>query len=77
MTPERGKELPTMSKKTKKLALKKESLRNLSEAELGQVNGGTMLYNYAFVDYNWYIAKAPISGTSRTDPPMLYNYYIW
>ena len=62
-----------MSKKTKKLALKKESLRNLSEAELGQVGGGTVLY--AYVDYNRYILKQPVSLTSKTDT--FNNYYYW
>jgi hypothetical protein len=62
-----------MSKTTKKLALKKESLRNLSEAELGQVGGGT--YAYAYVDWNRYIYKAPnIGTTSRTDSGMYYYY---
>jgi hypothetical protein len=69
MTPQRGKELPTMSRKNKKLALKKESLRNLSENELGQVNGGL----YA----DWYIMKQPVSLTSKTDPWPAYNFYFY
>ena len=64
-----------MSNKTKKLALKRESLRNLSEAELGQVGGGT--YVYAVVDYNWYILKQPVSLTSKTDTWNVYNRYYW
>jgi len=62
-----------MFKKTKKLALKKESLRNLSEAELKQVNGGTELYyavnyNWYYVnDYDWVIMRGPRSGTSKTE----------
>ena len=62
-----------MFKRTKKLALKKESLRNLSEAELGSVNGGTQLY-VAYNDWDRYIYKMPVIGTtSRTDS----GYYFW
>ncbi|HUS66482.1 MAG TPA: class I lanthipeptide [Kofleriaceae bacterium] len=61
-----------MSNKTKKLALKKESLRNLSEAELGQVGGGTYVM---YVDYNRYIMKQPVSLTSKTDT--WNNYYFY
>ena len=61
-----------MSKKTKKLALKKENLRNLSAAELGQVNGGW---------YNWdyYLYKMPVVGTKgcTTDGLFMYNIYIY
>lgn len=61
-----------MSRKSKKLALKKESLRNLSEAELGQVGGGTYAY---YVDYNRYIMKQPVSLTSKTDTFNGYYFY--
>ncbi|HUS66483.1 MAG TPA: hypothetical protein VMZ28_18225 [Kofleriaceae bacterium] len=59
-----------MSRPGKKLALRRESLRNLSEAELGQVGGGYYGYNYGAVQNNsmeWVILKQPATSTSRTD----------
>ena len=59
-----------MSKKNKKLALKKESLRNLSEADLGQVNGG-------WYNWEWYILKQPSIITGGTDPVFAKQLYYW
>lgn len=58
-----------MKKRDKKLALKRESLRNLSEAELTQVNGG-------WYNWEWYIYKMPVIGTtSKTEGYNLQLYY--
>ena len=62
-----------MRKSNKKLALKKESLRNLSEAELSSVGGGTYVM---YVDYNRYVLKQPVSLTSKTDTFGGYNLLV-
>jgi hypothetical protein len=68
-----------MNKTSKKLALKKESLRNLSEAELGSVNGGTALY--VAYNYEWNMLKmpSPNSGgcTTAGCAWAFYNYKIY
>jgi len=60
-----------MKKTNKKLALKKESLRNLSDAELGQVNGG-------WYNFDYYLYKMPVVGTKGCTTDMYYfNWYIY
>jgi hypothetical protein len=65
-----------MSKSSKKLALRRESLRNLSPAELGQVGGGTFVMNNTI---EWVILKQPAPSTSRTDSGFYFNlnYLYW
>ena len=60
-----------MKKTNKKLGLKKESLRNLSGAELGQVNGG-------WYNFDYYLYKMPVVGTKGCTGDYLYfNYFIY
>lgn len=67
-----------MAKPNRKLALRRESLRNLSAAELGQVGGGTNLYVVdAYYNYEWVIMRGPRGTTSRTDGSFAYNMYQW
>jgi hypothetical protein len=67
-----------MSKTSKKLALRRESLRNLDAGELQQVGGGTQYIGYyAYGNVDWYILKAPAGTTSRTDGSFAYQLYIW
>jgi hypothetical protein len=68
-----------MSKRNQKLALKRESLRNLNAQELGQVGGGLYYaaYNLNYYDntIEWVILKQPAPSTSRTDSGFAINYY--
>ena len=71
-----------VSRSPKKLALRRESLRNLSAEELGQAHGGAYyLYAQNLQVYNntieWVILKQPAPSTSRTDSGYFnyYNYY--
>jgi hypothetical protein len=58
-----------MAKKNKKLALKKETLRSLSDEQLGAVAGGTIL-----VGLKGYSIVVPPKGTFGCTTEFEYNY---
>lgn len=66
-----------MAKKSRKLSLKKETLRQLDESQLGQVAGGTWYYDAYNPD--WVAIKniGTISGGCTTDGALAYNVYYW
>ena len=54
-----------MAKKTKKLSLKRETLRTLSADQLGAVAGGTIVINYTWSIYG----QGGLKGTVPPPPP--------
>lgn len=63
-----------MAKSSRKLSLKKETLRQIDDQQLGQVAGGTY-YNYS----EMVMLKRPgtISGSCTTDGLFNFNYNLY
>ena len=60
-----------MAKTSRKLSLKRETLRQLDQAQLEQVGGGNL---------DWYVLKNPItigSGGCQSDACFAYFNYNW